>query len=79
MENIFSYVDVLNIAGVHIKMDKSKEKVINVHIEDRKIVHFKECVEGPFYTNLNDATMITNPINVYINAYYYLSMVKQIS
>ena len=37
-----------------------------------KIIHFKVCAQGLFYTNLNDPTMITNPTNVSLNAYYYL-------
>ena len=58
-------------------MDTSKEKLIKVHIKDGKIIHFKSCAEGILYTNLNDPTMITNPTNVSLNAYYYLSRVKQ--
>ena len=75
MVNIISFVEVTNIAGVHIKMDKSKEKVINVHIKDVEIIHFKAYEEGLFCTNLNDPIMITNPTNVSLNAYSYLSMV----
>ena len=56
--NIFVFAEVANIAGVHIKMDTSKEKLINVHMEDRKIIHFKAYVEGLFCTNLNDPTTI---------------------
>ena len=32
MANIRYFAEVANIAGVHIKMDTSKGKVINVHI-----------------------------------------------
>ena len=32
MANIIYFEEVTNISGVHIKMDTSKEKVINVHI-----------------------------------------------
>ena len=53
-------------------MDMSKGKLINVHIEDSKIIHFKSCAEGLFYININDPTMITNPTNFYLNAYSYL-------
>ena len=56
-------------------MDTCKEKVINVHIKDGKIIPFKACAEVIFYTNLNDHTMITNPTNAYLNAYSYLSTV----
>ena len=49
MANILYFAEVDNIAGVHIMMDTSKEKVINVHIRDGKIIHFKACAEG-FYT-----------------------------
>ena len=69
MANILYFAAVTNIAGVHIKMDMSKEKVINVHIEYGKIIHFKACTEGLFYTNINDPTMITNPTNVSLNTY----------
>ena len=62
---------------VYINIDTSKGKVINVHVEDRKIIHFKSCAEGHLYTNLNYPTMITNTTNVSLNAHSYLSMVKQ--
>ena len=58
-------------------MDMYNVKVINVHIKDGKIIHFKECAEGILYTNLNDPTMIISPTNVYLNAYLCISMVKQ--
>ena len=77
MENILYFVEVVNIAGVHIKMDTSKGKLIYVLIEEVKIVHFKACAEGLFYTNLNGITMITNPTNISLYAYLYLSTVKQ--
>ena len=79
MTSILSFAEVANIAVVHIKLYMSKEKVINVHIEDVKIIHFKACAEGLFYTNLNEPTMITNPTNVSLNAYSYLYRVKQTS
>ena len=53
---------------VHIKIDTSKEKVINVHIKGRKSIHFKACTEGLFYKNYDDPSMITNPNNVSFNA-----------
>ena len=31
--------------GVHIKMDTSKENVINVHIKDKNIIHLKACMQ----------------------------------
>ena len=61
------FAEVVNIVGVHIKMDKSKEKLINIHIKDGKIINFKECAEGIFYTNINELTMTTNPTNVSLN------------
>ena len=76
MKNILYFAEVANIAVVHINMDTSKGKAINVHIKDRNIIHFKAFAEGLFYTNHNDPTMITNPNNDFLNAYYYLSMVK---
>ena len=76
MPNILYFAEASKIAGVHINMETSREKVINVHIEDGKIIHFKACSEGIFYTNLNNPTMITNPNNVSLNAYYYLSTKK---
>ena len=48
-----------------------------MHIKDGKIICFKKCAEGIFYTNLNEPNMITDTTNVSLNAYYYLSMVKQ--
>ena len=77
MANTLYLAKVSNIAGAYTKMNKSKEKLINVHIKDVKTIYFKACADGLFYTNLNDPTMITNPTNVYLNAYYYLSMVKK--
>ena len=78
MEKNLSFAEVTNIAGVRIKMYTSKGKLINVHIKDVKIIHFKACAEGIFYTNLNDSTMIINPTNVSLNAYSYLSTVKKL-
>ena len=68
MANILFFADVAKISGVHINMDTSKGKVINVHIEVGKIIHFKSFAEGLFYTNLNDPTMITYITNVPLNA-----------
>ena len=62
MANILSFADITNIAGVRTKMKTYKGKVINVHIEWVKTIHFKASVEGIFYTNLN--------------TYYYLSRIK---
>ena len=75
MANILSFFDVANILGVHIKMETSKEKVINVHIKDIKIVHFKACAEGLLYANINDPTIITNTNNFSLHTYSYLSTV----
>ena len=75
--NILSFVEVANIAGVHINMDTSKEIVIKVHMQDRCILHFRVCKEGLFYTNLDDYGMVTNPTNTYVNPYFFLSTVKQ--
>ena len=61
MASILSFEDIANIAGVHIKMHTPKFKLVNVHIEDWKMIHFKACDEGILYTNLNDPAMITNP------------------
>ena len=77
MVNIFYFVEVANILGVQINMEKSKEKVINVHIKYGKIVHYKACAEGLFYTNINYPTMTTNTTNVSLNSYSYISTVKQ--
>ena len=43
MANVISFAEVTNIVGVHIKMDTSKGKLINVHIIDGKTIHFKVC------------------------------------
>ena len=75
--NILYFEEVSNIAGVHIKMDTSKEKLINVNIEEEKFIHFKSCSEGLLYTNLNDPTRITNTTNIPLNAYSYLYRVKK--
>ena len=71
------FSDVTNIAGLHIKVNTSKEKVINLHIKDRKTIQFKAFTKGLFYTNINDPTMINNPTNAPLNDYSYLSTVKQ--
>ena len=39
MDNILSFEEVSNITGVQINIYTSKERVINVHIKDRKIIH----------------------------------------
>ena len=41
MANTLYFAEVVIISGVHIKRDTSKKKVIYVHIEDGKIIHFK--------------------------------------
>ena len=69
MVKLLSFVEVANIAGVHITMDTFKGKFINVHIKDRKTIHFKAFAEGLLYTKINYPTMITNPTNVSLNAY----------
>ena len=68
MANILSFAEVSNIAGVHIKMDTSKEKLINVHIKNEKIIHFKVYAEDLFCADLNDPSMITYRTNFSLNA-----------
>ena len=48
MANILYFAEAANIKGVYINTETSKEKLINVHIKYRKIIHFKACVEGIF-------------------------------
>ena len=52
MENISSFIEVSIIVGVHINMDTSKEKVINVHMQERHILHFITCTDGLIYKTL---------------------------
>ena len=78
MKNILFFAKIANIAEVHIKMETSMEKLINVHTEDGKTINLKAYVEGLLYTNLNDPDMITNPTNFPLNAYPYLSTVKKL-
>ena len=66
--NILYFVEVFDIAVVHIMMDTSMEKVINVHIKYLWIIHLKACAEGLLYTNLDEPNMIANPTNVSVNA-----------
>ena len=75
MENTLSFEEVAKIVGVHIKMDTSKEKVINVHIKNGKFIHFKACAESLFYTNRYYPSIITHPTYVSDNSYSYLSNV----
>ena len=62
---------------VSILMCASMEKSTNMQIKNGKTIHLKDCVEGIFYTKLNNPTMITNLTNVSLNAYTYLSTLKQ--
>ena len=39
MANILYFAEVANIVGVHIRIDTSKEKIINVHIKDGNNIH----------------------------------------
>ena len=48
MANILYFAEVAKIAGLHIKMETSKEKFINVHIQDVQIIHLKACAEDIF-------------------------------
>ena len=77
MANITYSSEFAKIAGVYIKMDTSKEKIINVHIKNRNIIYLKACAEGLFYTNLDDPSILTIPTNVSINAYSYLSTIRK--
>ena len=77
--NILYFAEVASIVWVNINMDMYNVKVINVHIKDGKIIHFKACADVLFYTNIYDLITITNPTNIYLNSYSYLSTVKQIS
>ena len=77
MVDILSLSEVANIAGVHIKMDTSKVKVIIFHMQDRRILHFRAFFEGLFYTNLDDPIMVTDPIDTSVNPYSFLSTMKQ--
>ena len=75
--NVLPFIEVVIIAVVHIKVDTTKEKFINVHIQDRRIIQFISYAEGLFYKNLADPSMFTNPINKSVNPYLFLSTVKQ--
>ena len=48
MYNILYFAEVDKIAVVHINMDASKEKLINIHIKDGKFIYFKACLGGLF-------------------------------
>ena len=61
--NILSFSEVANIAGVHMKMDISKEKVINIHIQDSRVIHLRTRAEDMFYKIIDDTIMVNNPIN----------------
>ena len=61
--NILSFAEVSNIEGVHINMDTSNENIINGHMQDMCIIHFRVCAEGLFFTNLDDPSIFTNIIN----------------
>ena len=76
MANILSFAEVTNITVVHINMDTSKGKIINFHMQERHIINFISCAEGMFYTNLDDLSMVNNPINTSVNPYSFLSTVK---
>ena len=58
-------------------MDTSKGKLINVNMQDRRIIYIRACAKGLFYKNLNDPNMVTNHINNSVNPYSYISTVKQ--
>ena len=58
MEKTQYFSEASNIARLHINIDTSKEKVINVHIKDRTFIHFKACAEVFFQKNIDDPSMI---------------------
>ena len=78
MANMLSFIEVANIAGVHINIDTSKEKSINVHIQARRIIHSKARAEVILYTNLDYPSMFTKHINTSVKPYYLISTVKKI-
>ena len=43
MAKILSFVEITNISEVHINMEMYKVKLINEHIKDGEIIHFKAC------------------------------------
>ena len=55
-------------------MDSSKGKGINIHMQERRIMHLRACSEGLFFTNLGDPSMVNNPINTSINLYYFIHL-----
>ena len=77
MVNILSFEEVTDIVVFHINMDASKEKVIKFHMQDRRIIHFRACAEGMFYTNLDDPSMVTYPINTSVNPNFILYTMKK--
>ena len=46
-------------------------------MQDRYILHFRACVKGLFYKNLDDYSMFNDTINTSVNPYYFLSSAKQ--
>ena len=67
MAGILSFAEIASISGFHIKMDASKEKCINIHMQDRHIIYFRACAEGLFYTKLYDPIMVNNTFNTSVN------------
>ena len=78
VENILSFAEVANIEGAHIKMYTLKEKLINIHMQYRRIIFFREFAEGLLHTNLDDPSIVTYTINTSGNSYYFYTLRNKI-
>ena len=77
MDKILSFADASKIVEVHINMDTSKEKFINIHMQDTHIIYFRVYVEGLFYKNLYEPSIVTNDVNTSVNPYSFISTAKK--
>eukprot|EP00957_Ditylum_brightwellii_P029862 2259264-Ditylum_brightwellii.AAC.1 len=49
MATVLSLSDVASLDGVHLTMNTLEERAILVHLDDDKVIKFKECDDGFYY------------------------------
>ena len=70
--------DLNNIPVVHVNMDTSIEKAVNIILRSRKVFKFKECVSGLYYYEIASTDVKdSSKTNATIFPYSLLSTVTE--
>eukprot|EP00957_Ditylum_brightwellii_P096269 7332464-Ditylum_brightwellii.AAC.1 len=52
MATVLSLSDIASLDGVHLTMNTLEERAILVHLDDGKVIKFKECDDGLYYFDM---------------------------